>query len=103
MRTPAGQILRLRQRLARSAVADLPGRVAQISLRLAEGGPGQQPPNPNKLTQQALAEPVGTARHAIAQTLMPFAERGHEGTRARGHEGTRARGHEGWSSLATAR
>jgi CRP-like cAMP-binding protein len=69
----ARQALRLEQQLERLAFQEVPARLAEVLLQLAEANGGQLPPH---LTHEELAKLVGTTRETVTKALAQFAARG---------------------------
>ncbi len=69
----ARQLLRLEQQLERLALQQVPVRLAQVLLQLAEDNGG---PLPEGLTHEELAKLIGSTRETVTKILAGFAERG---------------------------
>ena len=69
----ARQILRLERQLEQLAFQEVPARVAEVLLQLAEDNGGQLPA---QLTHEELAKLAGTTRATVTKVLSEFAEEG---------------------------
>lgn len=69
----ARQLLRMEQQVERLAFQEVPERLAQALVQLAEDNGGELPPN---LTHEELAKLVGTTRETVTKALSQFADRG---------------------------
>ena len=73
MVTLARQALRLEQQLEQLAFREVPVRLAQALLQLAEDNGGELPQN---LTHEALAKLISSTRETVSKTLGEFADEG---------------------------
>lgn len=73
MVTLARQALRLEQQLEQLAFREVPVRLAQALLQLAEDNGGELPPN---LTHESLAKLISSTRETVSKTLGQFADEG---------------------------
>ena len=73
MVTLARQALRLEQQLEQLAFREVPVRLAQALIQLAEDNGGELPPN---LTHDALAKLISSTRETVSKTLGQFADEG---------------------------
>jgi CRP/FNR family transcriptional regulator, cyclic AMP receptor protein len=73
MVTLARQALRLEQQLEQLAFREVPVRLAQALVQLAEDNGGELPPN---LTHEALAQLISSTRETVSKTLGQFADEG---------------------------
>jgi CRP/FNR family transcriptional regulator, cyclic AMP receptor protein len=73
MVTLARQALRLEQQLEQLAFQEVPVRLAQALVQLAEDNGGELPSN---LTHEALAKLISSTRETVSKTLEQFADAG---------------------------
>jgi CRP/FNR family transcriptional regulator, cyclic AMP receptor protein len=69
----ARQALRLEQQLEQLAFQEVPVRLAQALVQLAEDNAGELPPN---ITHESLAKLISSTRETVSKTLGQFAEEG---------------------------
>lgn len=69
----ARQLLRLEQQLERLAFEEVPQRLAQVLLQLAEDNGGQPP---HGLTHEELAKLAGSTRETVTKALAQFVDEG---------------------------
>jgi CRP/FNR family transcriptional regulator, cyclic AMP receptor protein len=73
MVTLARQALRLEQQLEQLAFREVPVRVAQALVQLAEDSGGELP---SSITHEALAKLISSTRETVSKTLGQFADQG---------------------------
>jgi CRP-like cAMP-binding protein len=69
----AGQAMRLEQQLEQPAFQEVPVRLAQVLVQLAEDNGGELP---SSLTHEALAKLISSTRETVSKTLGQFADEG---------------------------
>jgi len=74
LRALLGRLREADHRIGGLILLDAPGRVARLLLQLADLGDGETIANP--LTQQVLAQMVGTTRETVSRTMKALADQG---------------------------